>query len=262
MPRPFDVLHPPLSRRPATSSPPACKSCRKPRGPGAAKIVFHPAATDRLASSRAAWHSSANPPRLWESRPSPSPDGMPFADFLRHRLGLGHDVIHQKQFGDVFHRQPQRRHLPCPAGPEQQHFRPRQFQLRSSRNERAMPSASVLKPCDRISPETGSELCSGRQCPPARASNRTVLTAPHVFADSSSTSTIPARATCAARSGSGRKIASPWRRQWRRANGRDGLQTRGNASSSRARRTRRCASRATRNGGWESHRPRNSASRH
>ena len=55
-----------------------------------------------------------------------------------------------------------------------------------------MPSASVLKPCARISPETGSEKwCSGCHCPAAaRASNLMVFTAPQVLADSSSASTI------------------------------------------------------------------------
>ena len=147
---------------------------------------------------------------------------MPLADFLRHRLGLGAHEIHQKQFGHVFRCQPQSRHLPCPAGAEQQHFQAGPVPARSSRNERPMPSASVLKPCDRI--RRGIVLRIGAAAAIAagvRASNRTVLTAPHVLADSSSASTISIASNLCGTVRFRPANCIAWRRRWRRADCRD-----------------------------------------
>jgi len=58
----------------------------------------------------------------------------------------------------------------------------------------------------------------------SRPSNRIVFTAPQVLADSSSGVHHARASNLCGTVRSNRQIASPWRRQWRRANRRDGLQ--------------------------------------
>ena len=88
---------------------------------------------------------------------------------------------------------------PAPPAPSSSTLAPRGSKPRSSRSERVMASASVLKPWERSSPmSSGLTIASGCHAPDASfASKRTVLTAPQVFADTSSSSTMStARSLC------------------------------------------------------------------
>ena len=106
---------------------------------------------------------------------------------------------------------------PAPPAPSSKTFAPRSSSPKSSRNERAMASASVLKTWDfagrvlKMVQRLPFRLCVSRlrsgSCSPR----------PTFWPIHPARPPFPPRATCAARSGSGRRIASPWRRRWRRA---------------------------------------------
>ena len=80
---------------------------------------------------------------------------------------------------------------PAPPAPSNRTFAPFKSRRSSSRNARVIASASVLNPCERTSRGGSVNSLNGRQRPfTSLASKRTVLTAPHVRAESSNKSTI------------------------------------------------------------------------
>src|ERR1039457_7088844 len=71
---------------------------------------------------------------------------------------------------------------PAPPAPSSSIFAPLNSNPKSSRNARVIASASVLKPCERVSRGTSANSRSGRQAPrSSRPSKRMVFTAPQAW---------------------------------------------------------------------------------